>query len=287
MKAEAFMTPTTTTNIKNYKELCSVFNLPYVSGNSKIYQLKELEKICRFHRDGRQYIIEEIYDTPKQIIKAPNKFPTAHSYVECVLPLFFSLFNDEHQLITNNSYLFQKIGFANENFGTLEFERNFVSTHPDNGKSFYSTKQYFYKEISKIIQHDIGEFKENGSLTKERSIAIKRNNTITKATPEEQEAIAKFKNKAFHTLNIKDFWEMKDKIHKVSYAAFKSNFCLKMDWTNFYYVTIYTMDPNKFIIHPFSDEEKEKMRKNINDAFINKVTNHGESKEFIEAILRI
>ena len=53
---------------KNYKELCSAMEWKVVSGNSKIKQIKELESMCKYHKEGQKIIIEEIFDIPKDII---------------------------------------------------------------------------------------------------------------------------------------------------------------------------------------------------------------------------
>ena len=50
--------------IKNYKELCSILGLETKSGDSKVAQLKELERYFSYKRDGHKFIIEEIYQKP-------------------------------------------------------------------------------------------------------------------------------------------------------------------------------------------------------------------------------
>ena len=50
--------------IKNYKELCKILDMPIAAGNSKILQLKELKRYCKYKKDGNKIIIAEIYDKP-------------------------------------------------------------------------------------------------------------------------------------------------------------------------------------------------------------------------------
>ena len=54
--------------IKNYRQLCELLDWEISSGNSKIYQLKDLGRYCKWHKDGFKFIIEEIFDTPKENI---------------------------------------------------------------------------------------------------------------------------------------------------------------------------------------------------------------------------
>lgn len=53
--------------IKNYKELCSIIEEKVRTGNSKKAHLKELESLCDYHKKGNSFIIDEIYQTPKEV----------------------------------------------------------------------------------------------------------------------------------------------------------------------------------------------------------------------------
>ena len=51
---------------KNYKELCKEFGWnPNNKGNYKKARLKELDTLCKWHKDGNKIVIDEIYNTPK------------------------------------------------------------------------------------------------------------------------------------------------------------------------------------------------------------------------------
>ena len=43
--------------VKNYKELCRLIGLKPCAGNSKIAQLKELERFIKYHKEGNKFII--------------------------------------------------------------------------------------------------------------------------------------------------------------------------------------------------------------------------------------
>ena len=49
----------------SYREMCDILEMPYYSGNSKICQLKRLEKICKIEKRGvhcyTKYRIKKIY----------------------------------------------------------------------------------------------------------------------------------------------------------------------------------------------------------------------------------
>ena len=49
---------------KNYRELCSELGLEVLDGNSKISQMKEIERHIKLRKDRYKLIIEEIYAEP-------------------------------------------------------------------------------------------------------------------------------------------------------------------------------------------------------------------------------
>lgn len=51
--------------IKNYKELCKILDLKIEAGNSKIAQMKELERYYKFSKQGYKIIVEEVYASLK------------------------------------------------------------------------------------------------------------------------------------------------------------------------------------------------------------------------------
>jgi hypothetical protein len=59
------------TTYKNYKELCKVMDWTPKSGNTKISQIKDLERFCKYHKQGNKFIIDEIFEIPLE--KQENK----------------------------------------------------------------------------------------------------------------------------------------------------------------------------------------------------------------------
>ena len=46
---------------KNYKAICESLGWEIKAGNSKKKQLKDLECMCKYHKEGSKFIIEEVY----------------------------------------------------------------------------------------------------------------------------------------------------------------------------------------------------------------------------------
>lgn len=51
---------------KNYKELCEFMGWEVIRGNSMRARLKELDSLCKWHREGQKIVVEMVYDTPKK-----------------------------------------------------------------------------------------------------------------------------------------------------------------------------------------------------------------------------
>lgn len=48
--------------IKNYKELCELIGWEVRAGKSKKIQMSDLERFCKFHKEGNKIIIDEVYE---------------------------------------------------------------------------------------------------------------------------------------------------------------------------------------------------------------------------------
>ena len=53
---------------KNYNKLCEAMDWKTTGGNTKVKNLKILDSICKYHKEGQKFVIEEIYEEPKEII---------------------------------------------------------------------------------------------------------------------------------------------------------------------------------------------------------------------------
>lgn len=49
---------------KNWKEICEAMEWKAICGNYKKARLKDLESICKYHKEGQKIVIDEIYENP-------------------------------------------------------------------------------------------------------------------------------------------------------------------------------------------------------------------------------
>ena len=66
--------------LKSYRHLCEVLEEPIKSGNSKIRQMKELERYLEYHKEGNKLIIDNIFDIEKE--KIDNRV-NGNNFINC------------------------------------------------------------------------------------------------------------------------------------------------------------------------------------------------------------
>ncbi|MGO4887083.1 hypothetical protein ACJ2A9_04935 [Anaerobacillus sp. MEB173] len=101
--------------LKNYKELCEVLEVSTKTGNAKKAQLKELERHFKYHKQGHKYIIEEIYDSPKEkkVRRGNNDIFNSH-----LQKLFMEILLSHDRQVINitRNRLLKSAGMINENY---------------------------------------------------------------------------------------------------------------------------------------------------------------------------
>lgn len=108
--------------IKNYKELCDIMNWKITSGDSKKSQLKELDTLCEYHKEGNKFIIDKVFKKPKRKEdgRVNNKGNSAE-YIEFLETLLLGemLTNDlksHNRLFIGKSVLLRDVGLVNINY---------------------------------------------------------------------------------------------------------------------------------------------------------------------------
>ena len=112
-----------------YKELCEVLGWKITTGNSKMAQLKELDTLCKYHKQGHSIIIDEIYTKKgekmdnRKIVKEDDKRRLGNNneqaknirYLLCNLLSNYRL--DNYKVIGfSKGLLLRKLGMINENY---------------------------------------------------------------------------------------------------------------------------------------------------------------------------
>ncbi len=94
----------------NYTELCNHLNLPILGGKSKQLQLKKLEQYFSWTRDGKKYIVTEVFTTPHSIveIRGKNKPLARYQYLFNTILLMQLIFGGDRDEDNMNCVSFTK-----------------------------------------------------------------------------------------------------------------------------------------------------------------------------------
>lgn len=110
--------------LKNYKELCSVLDIPVVSGKQKQLQIKDLERYVEYHKIGNKIIIDKIF---KEVIsKVDNRGKGNNTkYVDDIEYLILTLLNKfklskDEKIGFSKNFLYSYCGLSNENYRLIK-----------------------------------------------------------------------------------------------------------------------------------------------------------------------
>jgi hypothetical protein len=108
--------------IKNYKEVCSILDIPEKTGQSRQLQIQDWQRYFKFDKDGQKYIIKEIFDVPIEKVNNTGKSSGSRGnnaiYVKFIESLLLHTlsFQNEHTLICTKNYLFLILGMVDSRY---------------------------------------------------------------------------------------------------------------------------------------------------------------------------
>ena len=142
---------------RNWKELCESIGWKVTRGNSKNKYLKILNSMCKYHKEGQKFIIEEIYDEPKEIEdgRGKTKGNSTSKYGDSIKKLLFHMMavseNGYAVVIPKNkameTFYFVKEGYSEYNNNLIEFAKE----HDLELTSVYDVFNSSYKNFIRVI----------------------------------------------------------------------------------------------------------------------------------------
>lgn len=218
--------------VKNYKEMCILLEENICTGNSKIYQLKEWERYFNYHKEGNKFIIDNIYENPKE--KEDKRLDGINSIfsddIQVLLLDLLAQSKNNGQLNLPATTLLNKLSMVNINYKNgrknipklselLEVEEKFIY-------DFYNTTQSSLKGMletalnqlkrkslifwSKVIS--VCERKAHIKLNEMREPVINKDgkinyqvtDTYRKATQDEMQLILKTEKEVLKEMGYRD-----------------------------------------------------------------------------------
>ena len=154
--------------LKNYKELCKVLDIEPKDGNTKKAQIKELERYCKYHKEGNKFVIDEIFS--KELEKVDKRtLGNNNNQAKCIRYLLLNLLScykiDQDEVIGfSKGLLLRKLYMANENYITAKTAR----------------KQYAEAlEVEEMAVNECFDYIENSSISAiKRAVATLKSQSI-------------------------------------------------------------------------------------------------------------
>lgn len=175
--------------VKNYKELCNILDIPIVSGNSKIYQLKELERYCNFHKEGNGFVFDEIYNIPKEKLD-DKRLGNNNIYTKNIQSLILEMLlqSEDKTVCLSCSSLLKSLNMINENYS--EGRNNIIklseliNVPKINCYDFYN---YTYSNLKGKLETSLNILRKRALVFWSKVVIVKPNNEEAhrKATNEE------------------------------------------------------------------------------------------------------
>jgi len=237
---------------KNYKELCAVLEEVPKAGDSKIKQLKEMESLFQFHKDGWKYIIDEIYEKPKiapatlstpiistkQKKRKQNTIPYQFTkYVQTIL-MHHLLYESKTPGVEflSKTDIYKILGLVNEDFGEIEKEKDFLLNNKDvSSKELSYVKQQAISKANSVFKNALNSLRRQRLIAaKDVIIIVDTQAKVHEATIDEEKSILKIERKVltqFGYSSIDDVFK-----YNKTYAFYNEvqNHILQHDWSGYY-----------------------------------------------------
>ena len=134
---------------KNYKELCGAMGWMVASGCSKKSQFKDLERYCKYHKEGQKIVIDEIFEAPLPSNSQSGR-PTSIISEFCI---------DEDKFNNGGVYIIQ---LDNEIYigSTVNFRQRFNAHRSKSNTKLPQTRDLIERGGQMSILHDMTDIED-------------------------------------------------------------------------------------------------------------------------------
>lgn len=198
---------------KNYKELCEFMGWKITTGKSKIAQMKELDTLCKWHKEGNKIVIDEVFE--KQLIKKDNRRDKA-IYVNPIKGiLFYSLKNFKGELYFSVNKFIEILEIFNKRYFDLQIYSDYQKLSLETGVDIFTLKGFKIgskREAQRIIERALKSMKSQRILDyMQGRIIVTNDKNYRFATPEERRIIQRIEEEELQKLNCLNMASLKYK----------------------------------------------------------------------------
>lgn len=276
---------------KNYKELCTELGWKVKTGKSKQVQMKDLDRVCKWHKEGNCIIIDEIFEkikdktdkrhnnggnntrSNKENDKRHNNGGNSTTYMPEIDELLENYIGNNKQVIDNFGRIIKTIGMVNDNFiafSSIGSQKSISRSMQIPIETIKDFRGWVDGRIKSILENSLNRLERNKKISwnKGKQLVIKKDNKwiFRLATEDENNNILAYEKQilnemGFNTIKevfcyykLKDFYK---NVHKL---------CKQNDLCDFYY-NVYIIDRIKDLdVKPIKNQKNKiniKIQKSI------------------------
>lgn len=293
---------------KNWKEICEAIGWKTTGGDYKKARISELETVCKYHKEGNKFVIEEVLSQPSTTPDSRQE-----NYIPLIENLILNLcYGETHQLgfdgyiRVSMSSIARAVGLFNENFAQCKRmvgkTSKYLDTNIDTTKEYFDTVQrsacgkietalknlhkkatVSWSKITMIAEIEDCEYlSEVEQKNGETKIVKNTMEKHRKATDEEIDFIRDIRKKIYINYGVEDAKQAKfSKEAKLINKEIRTEL-LKNNISYYYDAYEIRFNPEfvEYDLRKFnlSYEEKEAMRKTLKDEFSIKIYENADKK---------
>lgn len=232
---------------KNYKELCSVLEVPIKSGNSKISQLNEFKRYFDFEFIGYKIKIIKVYSSPLEKVDNRKVGNNAiySKHLELILLNYLALQKSNSKFYyveLSTMQIALLTGMCNENYIEKNIKED-VTTFDVN--DFYRRSSLKFQEIIKDL---LSNLVKRRILIVRKIFKIYEKGNIRSATKDEETIINNIQKKALNNMGLKSIVDVYTKFKQKEFYTLINEICKEEhNWKGVY--SIYEIAFTKDIIN--------------------------------------
>ena len=207
--------------VKNYKELCKLLGVPVKTSDSKKKQLREFEQYFKYHKYGREFIIDEIYET--KVIKVEQPKPTDKrlknprniyaKYVQLILCYYLTKEDSNGIIYMNKTDIYKMLGLINKSFGSYEAEKEFLEVFNHiTMDDINVVKTQAYAKMNSILNKSLSSLRSKRLISYFTVVILEETSGKTRiASDEEIKKIDTIEHNILQEMGCTYIWEIYEK----------------------------------------------------------------------------
>lgn len=182
---------------KNYKELCSALGIEPKTSDSKVKQLREIGELVRYHKLGRSFIIDEIYEKKKADLPSISPSPPKNTskpplyyhfsnYVQTIL-MQYLVYSSSGVLDVSMTTLCKIVGLLGNDYDSYRAAGDFVKQFPDIPYTeIHFVKNKAYRKVYSIVNYALNRLRSKRLIDYQKVYIITEKNNKTRVADTEE-----------------------------------------------------------------------------------------------------